>query len=207
MNNKQEWLKTRKKGIGGSDAGIILGVNPWKTEHQLWLEKTGREKAEDISDKPIVKYGTEVEKHLRALFELDHPELKVEYTGNEVFYHKEHDFLLVTPDGHITKEDGTKGLLEIKTTTLRSGQGFEEWSERIPDNYYCQCLHGMNVLDYQFTYLRVQIKNIWNSEKIIRDYYFERDNEEIKVLEEAEINWWNKHILEDIEPDIVLPKI
>ena len=38
--NKTEWLQERQKGIGGSDAGAILGVNKWKTPFQVYLDKT-----------------------------------------------------------------------------------------------------------------------------------------------------------------------
>ena len=57
MTEKQ-WLEERKNGIGGSDAATILGLNPYKTNIQLWEEKTRRKEAEDISDKPYVKYRT-----------------------------------------------------------------------------------------------------------------------------------------------------
>ena len=39
--NREEWLKERKKGIGASEASCIIGVNPWKTNVELWQEKTG----------------------------------------------------------------------------------------------------------------------------------------------------------------------
>ena len=39
---REEWLKYRTKGIGGSDVSIIAGINPFKSVHQLWLEKTGQ---------------------------------------------------------------------------------------------------------------------------------------------------------------------
>jgi len=40
--SRDEWLKERTKGIGGSDVATILGLNPYKTPLQLWEEKTGR---------------------------------------------------------------------------------------------------------------------------------------------------------------------
>ena len=40
--SREEWLKYRTKGIGGSDVSIIAGINPFKSAHQLWLEKTGQ---------------------------------------------------------------------------------------------------------------------------------------------------------------------
>lgn len=52
------WLKARTYGIGGSDASAIVGMNPYKTNIDLFEEKTGRRIPEDISDKPYVRYGT-----------------------------------------------------------------------------------------------------------------------------------------------------
>lgn len=42
LQNTQEWEKFRLQKIGASDAPIIMGVSPWKTPFQLWLEKTGQ---------------------------------------------------------------------------------------------------------------------------------------------------------------------
>ena len=58
FKTRQDWLKARQGRIGGSDAAAILGMNPYKTNVQLWEEKTGRRQHEDISEKPYVKYGT-----------------------------------------------------------------------------------------------------------------------------------------------------
>lgn len=38
----EEWLDNRLKGIGGSDAGSVLGLNKYKSAYALWCEKTGR---------------------------------------------------------------------------------------------------------------------------------------------------------------------
>lgn len=61
VNNRKEWLKARQKGIGGSDAASILGISPWKTNVQLWEEKTGITEPEDISEKEVVRFGKESE--------------------------------------------------------------------------------------------------------------------------------------------------
>ena len=44
---RDEWLRYRTKGIGGSDVSIIAGINPFKSVHQLWLEKTGQAEPEE----------------------------------------------------------------------------------------------------------------------------------------------------------------
>ncbi|EAE5413960.1 hypothetical protein C6R77_15640, partial [Listeria monocytogenes] len=38
--DRAQWLLTRRLGIGGSDAGIIMGLNQYKTAFELWLDKT-----------------------------------------------------------------------------------------------------------------------------------------------------------------------
>jgi len=50
-----EWLKAREMGIGGSDASAVVGMNPYKTNIDLFEEKTGRIIPEDISEKPYVR--------------------------------------------------------------------------------------------------------------------------------------------------------
>ena len=67
LGDREEWLEARAGRIGGSDASAILGMNPYRTNIELWQIKTGRLIPEDISDKPYVKYGTEAEQHLRKL--------------------------------------------------------------------------------------------------------------------------------------------
>ena len=36
-----QWLDARH-GIGGSDASAVIGKNPYKSNQDLWMEKTGR---------------------------------------------------------------------------------------------------------------------------------------------------------------------
>ena len=54
-------LIERQKGIGGSDAGAAVGVNPYKSAFKLYLEKVGDQVPEDISNKPAVKRGVRLE--------------------------------------------------------------------------------------------------------------------------------------------------
>ena len=40
---REDWLEVRKQGIGSSDAAAAVGLNPYKSQLELWLEKTGRD--------------------------------------------------------------------------------------------------------------------------------------------------------------------
>ena len=77
--SREKWLEARKKYIGGSDVACILGYNPWKTNKQLYREKKGLVLPDDLSDNPLVAYGTNAEPLIREMYKLDHPNMTVEY--------------------------------------------------------------------------------------------------------------------------------
>ena len=209
---RNEWLEERKKGIGGSDASVIMGLNPYKTTVDLWKEKTGRIVAEDISNKEYVKYGTLAEEYLRELFKLDFPKYNVKHEENTIIKHTKYPFLFASLDGTLTNKDtGEKGVLEIKTTNILNNAQKEKWNNRIPDNYFCQVLHYLNVTGYSFAILKAQLK--FNYDENIRletrHYYIERKDveEDIKLLENKEIEFWNKYVVADKQPPLLLPNI
>ena len=45
--SRSEWLQHRRKGLGGSDAAAVAGLNPWKSPFAVWMEKTGQIEPED----------------------------------------------------------------------------------------------------------------------------------------------------------------
>jgi len=67
--DRQEWLNWRLKGIGSSDATIIMGVSPWKTPLKLFEEKLQTVAIEDNSNEYIKRKGNEMESKIRAMFE------------------------------------------------------------------------------------------------------------------------------------------
>lgn len=208
----EEWLQERQKGIGASDAGTIIGVNPWKTNVQLWEEKTGQREPEDISDKPYVQYGHDAEPYIRELFALDHPELAVMYESPyEIIRNDEYPWLFCTPDGELQDEAGRHGGLEIKTTEIMHSSKWSEWDGRIPAQYYCQILHQMLATGWEFVWLRAQIKyTTRDGEKRAetRDYYIDRKEVQgdLKYLLEAEKAFW-EHVQNRTMPALILPEI
>ena len=210
FSSREGWLRARKKHIGGSDAAACVGMNPYKNNVQLWEEKVGLVEPEDISDRDYVRYGTEAEKYLRALFTLDHPEYSVTYDENNMFWNDCYPWMHASLDGVLTDERGRRGILEIKTTEiLHSGQ-WKKWNGRIPDNYFCQVLHYLAVMEWDFAVLRAQIKSRKGGKLNIetRDYTIERGNVEsdIQYLIDAERRFW-ECVQNDRRPDLILPAI
>lgn len=212
MQNREEWLEERKKGIGGSDAATILGLNPYKTNIDLWEEKTRRKEAEDISGKEYVKYGTQAENLLRELFKLDFPQYEVKHEENTIIKHSEYPFLFASLDGQlINKETGELGILEIKTTNILQSMQKEKWKDKIPNNYYCQVLHYLNVTGYSFVVLKAQLKYDYDGDIRLETKHYkilrEEVEEEIQYLEKKEIEFWKEYVEKDIRPPLILPEI
>lgn len=208
----EAWLQERKFGIGASDAGSIIGVNPWKTNVELWEEKTGRREPEDISDKPYVQYGHDAEPHIRELFALDHPEIEWVYESPyKIIRNEEYPWLFCTPDGELQDSMERQGGLEIKTTQIMNPSKWREWDGRIPDQYYAQVCHQMLAAEWEFVWLRAQIKYITRegeNRAEIRDYYIDRAEveEDLKALLEAEKAFWEQ-VQTRTCPPLKLPQI
>lgn len=182
--NHASWLKNRKKYIGGSDVACIMGYNPWKTNVQLFREKKGLVEPDDLSDNPLVTYGTQAEEHIRALFALDHPELKVEYIPNNSWHNTEYPFAAASLDGWTTDKSDRKGILEIKTTTITTKQQALKWKEMIPDNYYCQVVYYLGVTGWDYIDLRANLKYDYPDSDLYiatRDYHIERSECEADI--------------------------
>lgn len=210
LPDHEAWLQTRREGIGASDAGVLLGMSPYKTNVQLWEEKVGLRVPEDISDKPYVQYGHDAEPHLRALFALDHPELEVKYDSPyKIIRNDNHPFIQASPDGELVERStGRKGGLEIKTTEIRSPTQWKEWDGRIPETYYCQVLWQMLAIGWEFVWLKSQIKWYRNGELRLdtREYLIERAEvqDDLAITMEAGIDFW-KHVQEKKRPALKLP--
>ena len=97
FHNEQEWLSGRMNGIGGSDASAVVGMNPYKSNIDLFEEKIGRRIPEDISDKPCVIYGKLAESPVRELFRLDYPEYQVEHHEFRILQSIQHPFMQASP--------------------------------------------------------------------------------------------------------------
>lgn len=210
LKNREEWLAERRNYIGGSEASAVIGYNPYQSNIDLWELKTGRRKAEDISNKPYVLYGTKAEDHLRELFKLDFPQYKVEYIDNNMFFNDKYPFAHASLDGWITDSDGRMGILEIKTTEIMGSMQREKWNKQIPNNYYVQVLHYMMVLEADFAILKGQLKSNFGDMPSLqtKHYYIERSEVEndIQFLATAEKEFY-QHIKNDTLPNLILPQI
>jgi len=213
----RSWLEARRRGIGGSDAGAVIGVNRYRSNVDVWAEKTGITPREDISDKPAVKFGKEAEQHLRELYKLEHPEHSVEYHEFYMYVNDNEPYLYATLDGEITDESGRRGILEIKTATIQSASQWDEWrdpktkAERIPDSYYAQCLHQLAATGWDFVtlfaYIRTGYQNAQYTAHVLTRHIERADvADDITYLIAQETEFWQA-VETKQRPPLKLPKI
>lgn len=204
----EAWLQERKFGIGGSDAAAILGWSRWKSNVDLWEEKTGEREPEDISNKIYVEYGHNAEPHIRELFALDHPEYEVIYESPyKIIRNDEHPWLFATLDGElIEKKTGRRGILEIKTTEIRRAGQWNEWDEKIPDVYFAQICHQLLATGYDFVVLKARIKH--KNGITEWEYTINREEvlEDLEALLEKETEFWSL-VANRIRPARILPDV
>lgn len=176
--DREKWLAVRNLGIGGSDAGTIMGLNPYKSLYQLWMEKTGQAEAPDLSGNQFVYWGIKNEANISDWF-AETTGKKVERCGT--LRSISHPFMLANVDRIVVGENAG---LEIKTAGVSQ---YKQWADdNVPDAYYCQCLHYMAVTGADYWYIAVLLGG--NESKWKR---IERNEEDIKTLIEAEKEFWD----------------
>lgn len=211
IETREHWLKERLNGIGASEASSIVNLSPYKSNLELWEEKTGRRIAEDIGDKPYVKFGTEAEKHIRALFALDNPQYQVGYKEFKIIRNPEYPFIFATLDGWLTEDNGRIGVWECKTTEILRANQWQEWTNRVPDNYYVQLLHQLLATGYDFSILTARIKYTdrnGNKKALTQSYTIERSLvlDDLDYLLKEEVKFWNR-VKNEKRPNLMLPEI
>lgn len=208
--DEEAWLSGRMHGIGGSDASAVVGMNPYKTNIELFEEKTGRRIPEDISKNPYVVYGKKAEEYIRELFRLDYPEYQVDYHEFRIIQSLSYPFMQASLDGELTDQKGRRGILEIKTTNILQSMQYEKWKDRIPDNYYIQVLHYLLVTGYEFVILRAHLVSEWGWDKrtAVKHYFIEREEvrDDLDMLLKEEKKFW-AYVESGRKPPLILPDV
>ena len=92
-----EWHAARAQGIGASDVGSVLGLNPYKSALRLWSEKTGRLTPPNLDNNPNVMRGVALETPIAEAFAAQSG-LTIEPCGLLFQADAPYEFILATPD-------------------------------------------------------------------------------------------------------------
>lgn len=185
---REEWLLERAKSIGASESSCVLGLNPWKTNVELWMEKLNPELTLEQPDNLNMRLGRDMEPILRQLF-TEETGLQVRQ-DNYIRYDEEYPFISTNLDGRVV---GDRVPLELKTTGM--------WDGIIPDNYFCQIQHQMMVTKTDYAYFAVLVLNNFGKQFIVEKY--ERNDDFILELRSKIVDFWMNYVVTEQPPDPV----
>ena len=183
---REEWLESRRNGIGGSDASAILGLNPYSTPLSVYMDKIGKGKEEETNE--AMRQGTDLEQYVAERFS-EQTGLKVKKC-NKILQHQEHPWMLANIDRQIV---GMNAGLECKTTSPYSKFRFDEGE--INPHYYAQVMHYMAVTGAEKWYVAVLVLG-----KAFHVFEIPRDEAYIATLIEAEREFWEEHVVPRVPP-------
>lgn len=195
--SREEWLALRRRGVGGSDAPVIMGLSPYKGQLALYVEKL------DLGLDPrepneAAYWGQRLEEVVAREFEV-RSGLRVVEPAHRLVTHPQHPWMLGTPDRYVhdPRTGAFLGVLEIKTTAARRDS---EWEDGPAAYAFCQLQHYLAVTGALRGWVAVLIGG-----QRYQHYEVPRDDEYIVRLVEAEAEFWQRVESHDPPPPDGLP--
>ena len=188
--SREEWLKYRKRGIGGSDVAALLGISKWTSAVALWLDKTNQtNEPEEVNE--AMRWGQILEPVIREQFRQITGRPVVEVKA--ILQHPQYPFMIADIDGLTVDEDGSPAILEVKNV---SEYKRSEWSQGVPAYYQTQVQHYLLVTGVQKAYVIALFGG--NSSAV---YTVQADPEVQQMLVQVESDFWSK-VQNMIRPEI-----
>ncbi|MBN8747181.1 MAG: YqaJ viral recombinase family protein [Variovorax sp.] len=190
--SRDQWLDVRRQGIGSSDAAAAIGLNPYKSPLQLWMEKTGHDgnlpKIDPNDESNPVYWGTLLEPIVAAHYtrRTGHRVRRI----NAVLQHAQHPWMLANIDREVTGAPDVQ-ILECKTAGYH---GARLWEEGVPEYVQLQVLHQLAVTGKQAADVAVLVCG-----QELRIHRIERDEALIAQLIELEARFW-RYVETDTAP-------
>ena len=185
----EQWVKSRRSGIGGSDVAAVLGLSKYRTPLDIYHQKIdGTQQPENQAMyagkllEPVVAEWYTKESGRQVI------------RDNKIRIHKDFDFLIANLDRVILPQNGEgRGILEIKTAGVYAAK---YWQEEPPVEYVCQIQHYLDVTGYTWGEFAVLIGG-----QEFKRYLVERDDEFIRLKNERLAAFWYDHIEKRIPPE------
>lgn len=169
-----EWHAERSNGVGGSEVGTILGLNPYESAYALWAKKLGKIPSE-IKENWAIRFGKAFEDPILQLWQEEHPEWKVYTTGT--YQDADCSYRHANPDA-LAHNAATDEWMIIEVKTARN-----TW-DSVPESYVAQVLHYMGVMKITRGVIVAVAGMTWNE----YDVPFSQDT--IEMQNEAIDRFW-----------------
>jgi len=192
---RDEWLAVRKRGIGSSDAAAAVGLSPYKSQLELWMEKTGRDAAlpkADAQDEESPLYWGNILEPIVAAHYTKRSGNRVRRV-NAVLQHPSAEFswMLANIDREVIGADDVQ-ILECKTAGIN---GARLWKEGVPEYVQLQVMHQLAVTGKQAADVAVLIAG-----QHVEIHRIERDDFLIGRLMHLEQQFWHYVVTDTLPP-------
>jgi len=181
---REDWLEVRRTGIGSSDAAAAVGLNPYQSQLELWMQKTGKADllpvVDPSDDSSPMFWGTLLEPIVAAHY--------TKRTGNKVrrvnavLQHPERPWMLANVDREVAGASDVQ-LLECKTAGIH---GARLWRDGVPEYVQLQVMHQLAVTGHQAADVAVLVGG-----QELRIFRIERDEALIARLIALEQAFWD----------------
>lgn len=191
---REDWLTVRKQGIGSSDAAAAIGLNPYKSQLELWLEKTGRDTSMpkiDPNDEESPAYWGNILEPIVASHYTKRSGHRVRRI-NAVLQHPDPKlpWMLANIDREVIGADDVQ-ILECKTAGIN---GARLWKEGVPEYVQLQVMHQLAVTGKQAADVAVLLGG-----QHLEIHRIDRDDSMIARLIDLERLFWD-YVVSDTPP-------
>lgn len=182
----------RREFIGGSDISAIIGVSPWKSAVDLWIDKTSPD-ADDSENLQAKNRGKRLEPYIIDMV-VEEFGLQI-YGTNNRYEDTEHGFFSCEIDAENCDDTGIPENIEIKTVhPFKIKEWGEHGTDELPIHYVAQAQWGLGITG----------RNVCRVFALIGDdlkpYIVERDNELIAAMREKAYEFWTQYVVPKIQP-------
>lgn len=182
--SRDDWLAVRKQGIGSSDASAAVGINPYQSQLELWLIKTGRDAnlpKPDFEDESLPTYWGNILEPIVATHYMRRTNTKVRRI-NAVLQHPTIPWMLANIDREVLGNPEVS-ILECKTAGIF---GSRLWKYGVPEYIQIQVQHQLAVTGKMAADVAVLLGG-----QELQIHRIERDDELITQLITLEKRFWS----------------
>lgn len=191
---REDWLAVRKQGIGSSDAATAVGLNPYKSQLELWMEKTGRDtllpKLDPHDEQSPAYWGNILEPIVATHYSKrsGHRVRRI----NAVLQHPDPKLpcMLANIDREVIGAEDVQ-ILECKAADIN---GARLWKEGVPEYVQLQVMHQLAVTGKQAADVAVLLGG-----QYLEIHRIERDESMIARLVDLERLFWD-YVISDTPP-------
>src|SRR5688572_26005494 len=184
------------KFIGGSDIAAVLGISPWKTAVDLWLDKTAPRTAAETTR--VLRRGSRLEPYIRDMIASEHG-LQI-VASNQRYVDQAVPYFAAEIDAETIVDSPTGPEHWVENVEIKTVHPFKarDWgdldTDQLPIHYVAQAQWGLGITGRKTCRVFALIGDD------LRPYVVERDDETIEALRDKAAEFWTRYVLPKLRP-------